>query len=435
MSYMDMNSIDWTRTGVLPTKVGLSKYDMYYIQVALKNGSKRNIRVFTDKNDIPNFNTIEYDKFKKIYENELWNFFIRRLFGSDGLMAKEKREDFIYLGRFGRNGAQTSRFMREANGRTSQENFDADLFKLKMQVQTKEHELYMGKTNNRQVGKHYAISDAHGMYGSYLDAISRLNKNDSLFILGDVIDRGDEGIKILLDIMGRQKNPYNNPKIEFLLGNHEFMLLQTIQIMLNYGLNSTDIINLTRYKGDIEGFYRTVKQKGITPYEVAVLDNWININHGDKTIFSYLNDLNPYQKKDVYNFLMNSYLMLPQKIDGKDFLLVHAMPIDNRTILEQMKRTGKGFKVNELTPKDRGFILSERNHETYRLAQYFGFTTICGHTPRPGTIIQNKDEGYVRIDAACGQQRQTSRLALYCIEDDRVEYISEKRQRDVNPYR
>ena len=43
---------------------------------------------------------------------------------------------------------------------------------------------------SQMLGKTYAISDIHGMYGSYMEAIKNLKENDTLFVIGDAIDRG-----------------------------------------------------------------------------------------------------------------------------------------------------------------------------------------------------------------------------------------------------
>ena len=67
---------------------------------------------------------------------------------------------------------------------------------------------------------HYVISDLHGE----IDRFHRLLRNihfsaeDTLYIIGDVIDRGPEGIAILREVMAA-KNMY------MLLGNHEYMML------------------------------------------------------------------------------------------------------------------------------------------------------------------------------------------------------------------
>jgi serine/threonine protein phosphatase 1 len=47
----------------------------------------------------------------------------------------------------------------------------------------------------------YVCSDIHGFYSEYLEAISLLGNDDTLYIIGDVLDRGSEGIKIIQDII------------------------------------------------------------------------------------------------------------------------------------------------------------------------------------------------------------------------------------------
>ena len=65
----------------------------------------------------------------------------------------------------------------------------------------------------------YVISDIHGRYDQYLQLLKKINFSleDDLYILGDVVDRGPEPIKVLQDIMQR-------PNVIFILGNHELMM-------------------------------------------------------------------------------------------------------------------------------------------------------------------------------------------------------------------
>ena len=48
----------------------------------------------------------------------------------------------------------------------------------------------------------YVCSDIHGMYDLYLRMLEtvQFGHNDHLYILGDMIDRGPDGVKILLDL-------------------------------------------------------------------------------------------------------------------------------------------------------------------------------------------------------------------------------------------
>ena len=66
---------------------------------------------------------------------------------------------------------------------------------------------------------HYVCSDIHGQYGLYkaMRADLRLSKDDTLYILGDVIDRGPAIFPLLLDVM-------DDPRVCCLLGNHEWLM-------------------------------------------------------------------------------------------------------------------------------------------------------------------------------------------------------------------
>ena len=70
----------------------------------------------------------------------------------------------------------------------------------------------------------YVMSDIHGegdLFHAMLKQID-FSSNDSLYILGDVIDRGPDGIDLLREI-------YDTPNMNLLLGNHEYMMLQCCQ--------------------------------------------------------------------------------------------------------------------------------------------------------------------------------------------------------------
>ena len=60
----------------------------------------------------------------------------------------------------------------------------------------------------------YVCSDIHGQYDLFKKILDKINfsDEDKMFVLGDAIDRGPEGIKLLQDLVDR-KNVF------FLLGN------------------------------------------------------------------------------------------------------------------------------------------------------------------------------------------------------------------------
>lgn len=68
---------------------------------------------------------------------------------------------------------------------------------------------------------HYVISDLHGERRRFHALLERLQftPEDTLYILGDIVDRGEDPIGLLREILAA-------PNMPLLLGNHEYMLLQ-----------------------------------------------------------------------------------------------------------------------------------------------------------------------------------------------------------------
>lgn len=73
----------------------------------------------------------------------------------------------------------------------------------------------------------YVISDIHGMYNKFTELLNKikLKETDTLYILGDVLDRGPDPIKTLLKIMSM-------PNVICMLGNHEDMALDCLKFFM-----------------------------------------------------------------------------------------------------------------------------------------------------------------------------------------------------------
>ena len=66
----------------------------------------------------------------------------------------------------------------------------------------------------------YCISDIHGEIDRYKAMLEKINfsDEDTLYVIGDVIDRKPHGVDILLDVMSR-------PNVKMIMGNHENLAL------------------------------------------------------------------------------------------------------------------------------------------------------------------------------------------------------------------
>ena len=461
MEYIREEEIVKNNITIFKASIDLDKYDMYYINFQMKDGRTKTVKVFCEKDTFPDFQGEEFKKLQRVYGvNITGDFFVKRLIGPNGLMAKEKREDYIYLGgELGKNGYIANRYIIQSNGKTGQQNFDDNLFRLKLQVEAKEKNSQNAQnfTNNYNQGKTYVTGDIHGMYGSYMEIMKRMTVKDRLIILGDVIDRGNGGIQIIQDIIKRKQEKQGSPEIIFLLGNHEMQFLETIEIMINRGLHREDlisIINWRRVRAQMgyyslysdehykqqyeywknefnkynETYTKLIREKGLTDRELETMGIWLNSNQGDKTIFDFLiggrvKDVK--EQNEIYKFLCDSYVVWSQTISNQDYLFVHAMPPKDFQMLNNIKQTKKGYKYTELLRNQSLFMLQERDNRTYEMAKQLGFTTICGHTPEYGIIQKDENEGFIRIDAGCGHKQPKSKLALYCVDDGSTEYFDE----------
>lgn len=102
----------------------------------------------------------------------------------------------------------------------------------------------------------YVMSDLHGCFDKYLLMLEKikLSEKDTLYILGDVVDRGADGVRILLDI-AKRKN------VVLLRGNHDDTALIILKNLFakESKLNDqvmADMIQLWR----LDGGEQTLKQ-------------------------------------------------------------------------------------------------------------------------------------------------------------------------------
>lgn len=92
----------------------------------------------------------------------------------------------------------------------------------------------------------YAISDLHGRYDLYEKVCEYLKPDDIVYFLGDACDRGPDGWKLLKAI-------YNNPQWNYLMGNHEHMLMEAMKEYLHIeNFYYDNPIELCIYNGGLE---------------------------------------------------------------------------------------------------------------------------------------------------------------------------------------
>ena len=128
------------------------------------------------------------------------------------------------------------------------------------------------------------------------------------------------------------------------------------------------------------------------------------------------------QQDDIYNFLINSYIISEQQIGDKKIILTHAQPPESEVEILTYKQAREKFGNTKVL----NFLQERADDNIYEKWQKRGYITICGHTPSPNKIIdESKTKGFIRIDAGCSGGES---LALYCIEDGTTKFIKAKEQ-------
>ena len=77
----------------------------------------------------------------------------------------------------------------------------------------------------------YAMSDLHGSYDEFIKALEVIdfNDEDELYVVGDIMDRGKNPIKLLQDMMMR-------PNVFPIIGNHDYMALTVLKKLCEKGI-------------------------------------------------------------------------------------------------------------------------------------------------------------------------------------------------------
>jgi len=144
----------------------------------------------------------------------------------------------------------------------------------------------------------YVMSDLHGEYKKYIQMLKKidLKEHDTLYVLGDVIDRGKDGIKILFDMMMRGN-------VIPVMGNHEHMALSVLK-KLN--------VEITK-----ENFDKQLNSDTLYMY-----DTWM-YNGGITTVnaFSRLDDE---KKTDILSYIDEFEPYAEIEAGGNGFVLVHS---------------------------------------------------------------------------------------------------------------
>lgn len=234
----------------------------------------------------------------------------------------------------------------------------------------------------------YVIGDIHGEYEQLKTLLKKMNfnSNDSLFVLGDVVDRGPHPIKALQYLM-------SIPNCTCLIGNHEVMSLICLKVLKN---------EIT------EDFLSSLKEE-----DMLYLLDWMG--NGGKSTMDEFQKLTREEQNDIIDFIGDFEAYAELTVNGQDYVLVHA---------------GLGNHFCYLTPLDEydleDFVWYRPDYEVPYFADKI---VVTGHTPtqliscnpRPGYIF--KGNHHIALDCcACSGK---GRLAGICLETGEEFYSRE----------
>ncbi len=217
----------------------------------------------------------------------------------------------------------------------------------------------------------YAMSDLHGCFDKYLTMLDKikLSPKDTLYILGDVVDRGPDGIKILLDMTSRSN-------IVFVRGNHDQTALKLLQPLTNFNASCND------YKLSL------------------LLKSWVS--DGGNTTLKQFMSLTEKEKVKVTDYMQNSKIYIELTINSKNYFLAHSFP-------EYDLMTG-AWRNNI-----NNFLWGEPDYEvTYFPDKYI----VTGHTPTSFIDAKYCGKIYIKnnhIAIDCGAVFSGGRLSCICL--------------------
>lgn len=218
----------------------------------------------------------------------------------------------------------------------------------------------------------YCMADIHGEYDRYIAMLdlNQFSDQDTLYILGDVIDRSSHGIEMLQDIMQR-------PNVRMILGNHEQMMLDAF-----WSANQYDARRLWKSNGGGSS-YRSMAYR--IPIE---------------------------ERLRLLQFIKELPDCLDIEVNGRQFHLVHGMPGDNK----HNRIWGRPEPPPETPPLPGKTVIVGHTCTYYLNVLVEGYDENA-----PFEIFYSP--GLIAIDCGCGNKTDLRRLACLRLDDMKEFYV------------
>ena len=232
----------------------------------------------------------------------------------------------------------------------------------------------------------YVCGDIHGEYDMFLKLLEKidLKESDTLYVIGDVVDRGPHPIKVLLKLM-------EMPNVICLVGNHELMAVECLEFLMQEITDET-----------IDSLDANM---------ISNLSTW-QLN-GSKPTIDEFRILSRDLQEEVFDFIKDFELYEEITVAGKEYLLVHG---------------GLGNFRPEKDIEDYSMKELIWDKAEYDRQYYDDKYVVTGHTPtqyiegndRPGFIYRKNH--HIALD--CGCSIPDGRLAAICLDTGKEYYVS-----------
>lgn len=214
----------------------------------------------------------------------------------------------------------------------------------------------------------YVISDIHGNYEKFKSILAQISfrDQDTLFILGDGVDFGEDSMELIADISVRVN-------VFCVAGEHDFLAARMLK-----------------------GFAKMLKS-GATPDPDYIAEMTAWVQDGGQPTLDAFRALSEEEREGVLEYLEDMTLFEETDVRGKHYVLLHAGIADYTSETE----------LWDYQPED---FFSEPLDASYALID--DATVIVGHAPtRSGKI--ERGEGSIFID--CGVC-EGGKLGCLCLE-------------------
>ncbi len=121
-------------------------------------------------------------------------------------------------------------------------------------------------------GKDWVITDIHGCLNTLKSLLDKIvfSKNDRLFLLGDLVNKGPWSLETLDYLIDLEKNEYQIFKI---MGNHDLIWLELLRGEIKYGdIKIMNQVNLNLEKLQNEGYAEFLNR---SYYYIQLEDNYL----------------------------------------------------------------------------------------------------------------------------------------------------------------